>query len=68
MKQQLTQYTKTDLTQQINEPPTFEELTKNRMIAKHGMSEQEWAVYDAEVSIGLLTLRTAFPTQSRRQL
>jgi hypothetical protein len=29
------------------------------------MTEQEWAIYDAEVSIGLLTLRTAFPTQAR---
>jgi hypothetical protein len=32
---------------------------------KHGMTEQQWALYDAEVSIGLLTLRTAFPTQAR---
>jgi len=32
---------------------------------KYGMTEQAWAVYDAEMSIGLLTLRTAFPTQAR---
>jgi len=40
-------------------------LAKNRVISKYGMTEQEWAIYDAAVSIGLLTLRTAFPTQAR---
>jgi hypothetical protein len=44
---------------------TFAELAKNRIMSKHGMIEQEWIVYDAAVSIGLLTLRTAFPTQAR---
>ena len=34
-------------------------------MSKCGITEQEWAVYDAELSIGLLTLRTAFPTQTR---
>ena len=46
-------------------PATFSELAKNRIIKRHGMTEQEWAVYDAAVSIGLLTLRTAYPTQTR---
>ena len=50
---------------QANTPPTFASLAQNRIMNKLGMTEQEWAVYDAEVSIGLLTLRTAFPTQSR---
>lgn len=44
---------------------TFAGLAKTRIINKFGMTEQGWAIYDAEVSIGLLTLRTAFPTQSR---
>ena len=34
-------------------------------MSQSGMTEQEWVVYDAEVSISLLTLRTAFPTQAR---
>ena len=29
------------------------------------MTEQAWAIYDAAMSIGLLTLRTAYPTQAR---
>ena len=40
-------------------------MAKNRIISKYGMTEQEWAIYDAALSIGLLTLRTAFPTQTR---
>jgi len=44
---------------------SFSELAKNRITAKFGMGEQEWVLYNAEVSIGLLTLRTAFPAQSR---
>ena len=47
------------------QPPTFAGLAKNRIISKYGMTEQEWAIYDAALSIGLLTLRTAFPTQTR---
>ena len=47
------------------QPPTFSGLAKNRVISKYGMTEQEWAIYDAALSIGLLTLRTAFPTQTR---
>ena len=50
---------------QITEPPTFAGLAKNRIMAKLGMSEDAWAIYDAEVSIGLLSLRTAFPAQAR---
>ena len=34
-------------------------------MSRCGITEQEWAAYDAEISIGLLTLRTAFPTQTR---
>ena len=48
-----------------NMPQTLAGAAKNRIMNKIGMSEQEWAVYDAELSIGLLTLRTAFPTQTR---
>jgi hypothetical protein len=65
MQQQLTQYNQTDVTRQVQEPPSLAGLTKNRMVAKYGMNEQERALYDAEMSMGLLTLRTAFPTQSR---
>ena len=50
---------------QANAPPTLAGLAKNRIMDKYGISEQQWAIYDAEVSIGLLTLRTAFPTQAR---
>ena len=50
---------------QANEQPTFAGLAKNRIVDKYGMTEQEWAVYDAAMSIGLLTLRTAYPTQAR---
>jgi bacterioferritin-associated ferredoxin len=50
---------------QMGEKPTFAGLAKNRIMVKHGMTEQEWAAYDAALSIGLLTLRTAFPTQTR---
>jgi hypothetical protein len=52
-------------TQLSNAPPTLAGLAKNRIMNNVGMTEQEWAIYDAEVSIGLLTLRTAFPTQAR---
>ena len=45
--------------------PTLAGLAKNRIMGKFGITEQAWAIYDAEVSIGLLTLRTAFPTQAR---
>lgn len=44
---------------------TLAGVAKSRIMSKFGMSEQDWAMYDAEVSIGLLTLRTAFPTQTR---
>ena len=50
---------------QINNTPTFAELAKNQLMHKYGMTVQEWAIYDAEISIGLLKLRTAFPTQTR---
>ena len=63
--QQLTQYKQTDLVQRSQEPASLASLTKKRMMSKYGITEQEWAVYDAEMSMGLLTLRTAFPTQSR---
>jgi hypothetical protein len=51
--------------QQYKPANTLAGLAKHRIMRKHGMNEQEWAIYDAEVSIGLLTLRTAFPTQAR---
>jgi hypothetical protein len=53
------------LTRQTNQPQTLASAAKNRIMIKHGMTEQEWLIYDAEISFGLLTLRTAFPTQSR---
>ena len=53
------------LPSQATEPPTLTGLAKARIMSKCGITEQEWAIYDAEVSIGLLTLRTAFPTQTR---
>ena len=60
----------TALSQIINqkhegELPSFTELAKTHLMHKYGMSEQQWADYDAEVSLGLLTLRTAYPTQAR---
>jgi len=48
-----------------NNIPTLAELTKNRIINRNNITTQEWAVYDAEISVGLLMLRTAFPTQTR---
>jgi len=65
MQQSIQQQTHNKIVQRANEPPTFASAVKNRMMSKHGMTEQEWAIYDAEISLGLLTLRTAFPTQSR---
>ena len=53
-----------DLTQ-ANDQPTLAGLAKNRIMSRCGITEQEWAIYDAEISVGLLTLRTAFPTQTR---
>jgi len=50
---------------QTNDQPTLAGLAKNRIMSRCGITEQEWAIYDAEVSVGLLTLRTAFPTQTR---
>jgi len=50
---------------QINNTPTFAELAKNQLMHKYGMTAQEWAIYDATISIGILKLRTAFPTQTR---
>jgi hypothetical protein len=50
---------------QANEPRTLTDITKLRIMDKYGITEQAWAILDAEVSIGLLTLRTAFPTQAR---
>jgi len=50
---------------QTNDQPTLAGLAKNRIMSKCGITEQEWAIYDAEISVGLLTLRTAFPTQTR---
>ena len=47
------------------ESPTLAGIAKNRIIGKTGMTEQAWAIYDAAMSLGLLTLRTAFPTQAR---
>ena len=61
MQQQLGKY---ELAQ-LNDQPTPAGLAKNRIMSKCGITEQEWAIYDAEVSVGLLTLRTAFPTQTR---
>jgi len=55
----------TALVQANNEPRTLTGIAKLRIMDKHGISEQAWAILDAEVSIGLLTLRTAFPTQAR---
>ena len=55
----------TAIIQANNEPPTFAGMAKYRIMDKYGLSEQAWAILDAEVSIGLLTLRTAFPTQAR---
>ena len=54
----------TIIPQQV-QPPTLTELAKIRIMSRCGITEQEWATYDAELSIGLITLRTAFPTQSR---
>ena len=48
-----------------HQPPSLAGAAKNRIMSKFGTTEQAWAIYDAEVSIGLLTLRTAFPTQAR---
>jgi len=50
---------------QINNTPSFAELAKNQLMHKYGMTAQEWAIYDAAISVGLLKLRTAFPTQTR---
>jgi len=50
---------------QTNNQPTLAELAKNRIMSRCGITEQEWQIYDAEISVGLLTLRTAFPTQTR---
>ena len=50
---------------QINNTPTFAELAKNQLMHKYDMTAQEWAIYDAAISVGLLKLRTAFPTQTR---
>jgi len=50
---------------QINNTPTFAELAKNQLMHRYGITAQEWAIYDAEVSVGLLKLRTAFPIQTR---
>jgi len=50
---------------QASTQPTLAGLAKNRIMNKCGITHQEWAIYDAEISIGLLTLRTAFPTQTR---
>jgi hypothetical protein len=61
--QQLQQ--RNEIMQRTNNPPTFADLAKISLINKYGMTEQEWAVYDAEMSFGLLKLRSSFPTQSR---
>ena len=50
---------------QTNSQPTLTELAKIRIMNRCGITEQEWVIYDAEISVGLLTLRTAFPTQTR---
>ena len=50
---------------QANEPRSLTDIAKFRIMDKHGMTGQAWALLDAEVSIGLLTLRTAYPTQAR---
>ena len=47
------------------EASPFTALAKGRIVGRYGMSEQQLAVYNAEVSISLLTLRTTFPTQAR---
>ena len=65
MKQQLEQRHNDTAIIKHNEQPTMASLTKNRIMSKYGMTEQQWVMYDAEVSIGLLTLRTAFPAQAR---
>jgi len=50
---------------QINNTPTFAELAKKQLMHRCGMTAQEWTIYDAAISVGLLKLRTAFPTQTR---
>ena len=50
---------------QINNAPTFAELAKTQLMHRYGITAQEWASYDAAISVGLLKLRTAFPTQAR---
>jgi bacterioferritin-associated ferredoxin len=50
---------------QLPTTPTFADLAKTRIINKYNMTEQSWVIYDAAMSIGLLTLRTAYPTQAR---
>jgi len=50
---------------QTSNQPTLAELAKARIMSRCGITEQEWVIYDAEISVGLLTLRTAFPTQTR---
>ena len=63
--QQIQQYEPRQEIVKAPAPSTLAGMAKNRIIHKFGMTEQQWIVYDAEVSIGLLTLRTAFPTQAR---
>ena len=64
MKQQPEQHSSI-IPQQATQSPTLTELAKIRIMSGCGITEQEWAAYNAELSIGLLTLRTAFPTQTR---
>ena len=44
---------------------TLTDLSKSRIMSKYNISEEQWAMYDAEISIGLFNLRTAFPARSR---
>ena len=64
--QQQTQNKQQELVQ-INTRSTYTQLakTKNRIMSKYGITENEWNIYDAELSVGLLKLRIAFPTQTR---
>jgi len=51
--------------EQINNPPTFAELAKTQLMHRYDITAQEWAISDVAISVGLLKLRTAFPTQTR---
>lgn len=43
----------------------FLDMTKNTLMSKHGMTEQEWALLDAEVSISLMHAKAGYFNQCR---